>query len=213
MVQPRKPVVTVLAVGSRQQTHLTLTQLLERGWTRTIVRDLLGEEDQRRRNPFYRKAAPMRLWSLERVIEAESGAAFAEQQAAIARRRDAARTAARKRARRLCDWAQTVRIRVDKMPAGLAMARAIKSYNDFHYLDEEEAGPWSDDAFLARITVNFLRHQSTPYDRDMDKCRGQPGVREAQRTLRKRVLAAIGAAYPGLAPECERQATADQLNR
>ena len=138
-----------------------------------MVRDLLGEEDQRRRNPFYRKAAPMRLWSLDRVIAAESEAAFAERQAAIARRRDAARAAARERARKLCDWAQTVRIRVDGMPAGVAMARAIKSYNDSHYLEGEEAGPWSDDALLARITVNYLRHKSTPYDGDMDKC-GSP---------------------------------------
>jgi hypothetical protein len=211
VVRPKKPAVTVLAVGSREQTHLTLSQLLERGWTRTMVRDLLGEEDQRRRNPFYRKAAPMRLWSLERVIAAESESAFAELQAAYARRRDAARAAARERARELRAWAQTVRIRVDRMPAGVAIARAIESYNDSNYLSGEEAGPWSDDAFLARITVNYLRHESTPYDRDMDKRRGQPGVREARSILRKRVLAAIGAAYPAFALECERQATADRF--
>jgi hypothetical protein len=176
-----------------------------------MVRDLLGEEDRQRRNPFYRSAARVRLWSLERVIEAETAHSFAERQEAVARRRSAARTAARERARRLREWAENVPISVDTMPAGVAMARAIEAYNEHNYLGDP-AGPSSADAFLARITVNFLRHESTPYDSEMESCRGKPGVRQAQRALRRRVLAAIGAAYPGLATECDRQSAGNMLD-
>ncbi|HEV2310292.1 MAG TPA: hypothetical protein VGU73_07190, partial [Acidimicrobiia bacterium] len=176
----------------------------DRGWSRAMVRDLLGEEDQRRRNPWYRNAAPVRLWSWKRVLAAEASGDFAARREAVARRQQAAREAARARAERLRRWAETVAISVDRMPVGVAMARATESYNRWHY-DGDAAGPWSDDAFLTRITVNFLRHESTPYDEEMAACRGLPGVRRAQAILRARVLKAIGDAYPALAKECERQ--------
>jgi hypothetical protein len=175
-----------------------------------MVRDLLGEEDQRRRNPWYGSAAPVRLWSWKRVLAAEATGDFAARREAVARRQRAARDAARVRAQRLREWAETVVITVGRMPVGVAMARATESYNRWHQT-EDPAGPWSDDAFLARITVNFLRHESTPYDDEMAACRGLPGVRRAQSIVRARVLAAIGEAYPALAKECERQRVAPHL--
>lgn len=169
-----------------------------------MVRDLLGEEDRRRRNPWYGSAAPVRLWSWKRVLAAEATGDFATRRDAVARRQAAAREAARVRAQRLRAWAETVTIRVEPIPVGVAMARATESYNHRHPATDL-AGPWSDDLFLARTTVNFLRHELTPYDGELAACRGLPGVRRAQAILRARVLSAIGEAYPALADECERQ--------
>lgn len=42
------------------------TALRERGWSPAMIRDLLGDADQTRPNPYSRKAAPMRLWSTQR---------------------------------------------------------------------------------------------------------------------------------------------------
>lgn len=187
-----------------KDSFLTLTELCDRGWTRATIRDLLGTEDLRRRNPWYHAAAPVRLWAVERILAAESTSEFAKRKAATERRRSSARVAARRRASRLNDWAETVPILVDAMPIDTAQARAIESYNEANYW-REPAGPWCDQAFLARITVNFLRHTSTPYDDEMTRCRGKPGVVLAQSTLRARVLKAIGQMFPELAGECERQ--------
>ena len=196
--------MTVHVVEEPRRSYATLIELRDRGWSSAMVRDLLGEEDQRRRNPWYRNAAPVRLWSWQRVLAAEATGDFAARREALARRQQAARDAARARAERLRHWAETVAITVDRMPVGVAMARATESYNRRHY-DSDAAGPWSDDAFLTRITVNFLRHESTPYDEEMASCRGLPGVRGAQAILRARVLTAIGQTYPVLAKECARQ--------
>jgi hypothetical protein len=198
-------VEAIAAVMERpRDAFLTVTELRSRGWTPAMTRDLLGKEDLQRRNPFYRAAAPVRLWALERVLAAESTGEFTERQTSAARRRSAARTAGQVRASKLRDWAATVPISVDSVSEDTVVSAAIAWYNDSS--DRfEPAGPWCDEAFLARITVNFLRHMATPYDREMSVCRGKPGVRQAQSTLRGRVLAAISEAHPGLAAECERQ--------
>lgn len=71
--------------GTRQ---LILRSVLARGWTRMMVDDLLGEPDDRRDNPKYRSAAPMRLYDYERIVAAEATPEFADRlEKANARRR------------------------------------------------------------------------------------------------------------------------------
>lgn len=51
--------------------------LKERGWTESMIRDLLGGPDLRVDNPHYKTAAPMRLWRLQRAEAAEASPEFA----------------------------------------------------------------------------------------------------------------------------------------
>jgi hypothetical protein len=46
--------------------------LKERGWTEAMIRDLLGDPDLMVDNPHYKKAAPMRLWRLQRAETVEA---------------------------------------------------------------------------------------------------------------------------------------------
>ncbi|WAP50852.1 hypothetical protein OL239_12755 [Arthrobacter sp. ATA002] len=48
----------------------------ERGWTDTQIKTFLPEPDQTARNPFSRKAAPMKLYALERVEAIEVTAEY-----------------------------------------------------------------------------------------------------------------------------------------
>jgi hypothetical protein len=57
---------------------LSVPTLRERGWTLTLIVRLLGEPDDLRRNPYYNKAPPMRLYAADRVEAAEQMAAFLE---------------------------------------------------------------------------------------------------------------------------------------
>ncbi len=72
-------------------------RLRERGWTESMIRDLLGEPDLRVDNPHYRSAAPMRLWRLQRAAAAEASAEFAARRDRAARRCTAAARAAQTR--------------------------------------------------------------------------------------------------------------------
>jgi hypothetical protein len=66
--------------------------LKERGWTDSMIRDLLGKPDLLADNPHYKSAAPWRLWRLQRAEAIEAAPEFAarkeraERQCASARK-------------------------------------------------------------------------------------------------------------------------------
>jgi len=104
---------------------------------------------------------------------------------------------------------KAVHISIAPATLEMATARAIRSFNDRAatraYGDYDPATPDSDPAFLARITVNYLRHERTSYDALGAQLFGLVGREEAHDLLRERVLAAIADAYPSLAAECATQ--------
>lgn len=53
--------------------------LERRGWTLRLIEGYLGNPDRTPPNPVYRRAAPIKLWELSRVIEAEKDPAWVEQ--------------------------------------------------------------------------------------------------------------------------------------
>ena len=54
-----------------ESTTLRASELKERGWTEKLIRTVLGEPDERRKNPDHRSAVPMRLYFMGRVLDAE----------------------------------------------------------------------------------------------------------------------------------------------
>ena len=60
----------------------------DRGWTDKLIEQFLGEPDHLKTNPMYKKAAPMRLYLLDRVTACEGSEAFKEARAAADRRKE-----------------------------------------------------------------------------------------------------------------------------
>ena len=52
--------------------------LLERGWRKQLIAELLGEPDWKSPNPHYPNTAPMLCWRQARVLAAEATPAFQE---------------------------------------------------------------------------------------------------------------------------------------
>ena len=67
--------------GKIKHPALSLTGLRHRGWTPDLIDAFLGEPDEVRANPFFTRAAPMRLYALERIEAAEQLPSFAEAKA------------------------------------------------------------------------------------------------------------------------------------
>ena len=84
-----------IAAGSR---CIGAPGLKERGWTESMIRDLLGDPDLRVDNPHYKTAAPMRLWRVQRAEAAEALAEFAAARERAERQCAAAAKAAETRA-------------------------------------------------------------------------------------------------------------------
>ena len=79
----------VASVAGVQETEELIkhSDLKRRGWTDAMVRQFLVEPDKLDRNPHHPRAAPMRLYALARVLEAESTDEYREAREAADRRR------------------------------------------------------------------------------------------------------------------------------
>lgn len=71
--------------ATRTNPAVSVAGLKARGWTDGLIRTFLGEPDRLARNPHYSSAgAPMRLYLLQRVEDAERIPAFIERRARVA---------------------------------------------------------------------------------------------------------------------------------
>lgn len=113
------------ATGRRD--HASLAGLRARGWTAGLVRQLLGEPDLLRVNPYSVSAPPTRLYRLERVEAAEQSPRFRVVAAATVRRSGTASAGLRRRRR--------------EVSARAAAARGEAARSGAERQDTDEAGP------------------------------------------------------------------------
>ncbi|WP_236584120.1 hypothetical protein [Streptomyces sp. MBT53] len=209
--------------GSRAaRTHLSAAGLRARGWTAGMVRQLLGEPDLLRVNPYAGSSSPpTRLYCVERVEATERSDAFRAVAAAAARRSAAARAAARRRRREVLARITAEPIDVPRLPPQQLAALAVEHRNRrdkerTHERRDPKPQPPSppatvesaDPLALDRWKVDYLRHRLTRYDELLNGLYGSTGRAAAEELLRRRLYAAIGEAYPLLAEECERRLAA-----
>ena len=188
---------------------ITQSTVLERpGWSRTLVKRLLGEPDQRKKCPGRKRL--MCLYALERVEQCEKTEAFLTAQASLAKRVMAAeKGVATKTARLLADIDAMV-VEVRTLDERELLQRSIQSYNQRLDVTADDYMPPlasldSDPEFLQRICVNYIRHELTRYDRMLSATAGKTGIASAVDAIRTKVYAAISAAYPALTQECDWQ--------
>jgi hypothetical protein len=62
----------------RKMRMLTLTELKKRGWSESMIRNLLGQPFETKQNPWFKNGADMKLYSLARVESVESTMEFKE---------------------------------------------------------------------------------------------------------------------------------------
>jgi hypothetical protein len=178
-----------MAINKTPGETLSKSQLEERGWTDAGIRKFLGEPDATRPNPKYKSAAPMSLYQLDRVEAAEQTPEYLVWKAKSQTRRDAASGAVMTKKASLRAMIERWRPEVPVLDVAKLRRKAIANYNSHR---EQQAGvgegDWnwtpatesSDEAFLARITVNYVRHVLTNYDGLLAALHGKVGVKEAR---------------------------------
>lgn len=197
----------------RAQTDgmLTKADLRARGWTAADVSQFLGEADRTALNPRRRSGPPICYFHLRRVEAAETSTAFLELRATRKARSERSKLAAEKQAAELLAEVEAWEPQIRVLPLALVRKRAVEAYNDRSSDREASFGMASMDSdklFLDRITVNFLRHEMSPYDAQLKAVHGRTGVRSAEESFRSKVYQAIAKAYPELSAECSRQEVA-----
>lgn len=177
----------------------------DRGWTDTHIKTFLPEPDQLARNPFSRKAAPMKLYSLERVLQVEATPEFRKAKEASRTRQIAARERALAKKKEAVAVAESLPLRINPEPWPVVRQKAIEHFNKRLKRSQSPASLKTVKHRLDRLTVNYLRHQQTSYEDELKAFKGVVGVGEAYLVVRRRILDLIAEAYPDLAEECERQ--------
>jgi len=182
---------------------ISIAGLKARGWTQALI-TLLGEPDVVTRNSHYAKSAPMRLYDTARVASFEVSSEFLAAKAKAARRQCGAKTAVQTKRAALTQRVLEMQVSVETRPEHWVRRAAIKAYNEWHW-DEDGTAEDAPAEFLERITVNFIRHNLTAYDRALEEVAGRVGIASAVQAIRARIYSAIGESCPALADECSRQ--------
>jgi hypothetical protein len=185
---------------------ISVAGLKARGWTQSLI-DLLGEPDLLRRNPYYAKAAPMRLYDPARVAQIEASEQFSAAKAGSERRRMGAQAAVETKRATLMRQVREMQVEIEVRSLAWVKHQAIEAYNERNWNGLESASKYSSTEFLERIMVNFIRHNLTAYDTALEEVAGRVGKAPAVQAIRTKIYDAIAAAYPALANECGRQLT------
>lgn len=191
----------------KKTKYITKSRLKsERGWSDGAIERLLGECDRTADNPHYRSAAPMRLYSLERVERAERAEKFQHFKEAKERRREAGIRGAETKREALWNRIDSLTVVVPRIEDYLQ--KACDHYNDLwerrgRY--DKHAFLGDGEAFLERIAVNYIRHEVSDYEERLRSVYAEVGADEARLLIAGKVLDAIAEAYPELAEECARQ--------
>ena len=187
------------------ETPVLITQteiMLREGWSRTILRNLLGDPDLRKK--IYGRSNPACLYHLSRVIAAEATREFADAQELLAKRKASSIRAVNTKIDKLMSDIAVMSVSVKAIKLDCLQQLAIDAYNDWNNY-RDPASRHSDKAFIDRICVNFIRHELTEYDRALWKVAGRTGKNIAVAAIRMKVFAAITVAYPMFHSECNRQ--------
>ena len=185
---------------------LSLGALKQRGWPDATIKKFAPEPDEVRDQPWpHRNSPPMKFYLLARIKKIEQRKTWiAWQEGSAVRKKSAAKAVSTKIAA-LTQWLDSLVIEVPKMTDEGLTARAVEHYNALWFDTDKRASVDDDEDFLERISVNYLRHQLSPYEEHLNQIAGKTGAHEARDRLRSLIYDAIGDAYPDLSSECFRQ--------
>lgn len=177
------------------------SDLRRRGWTPTLVKQLLPAHDSTADNPHNKRSPAMRLYDVKRVLAAERTDAFKTAQSSVVERRLQAQRLAEQKSRELLHRAVVLPIAVPQWDLGELMVAAIAHYEsiapEFRPVSIRK-GLRQDPAFLARVTLTYLRSWMERTDEHFLSDRSNPSYDRAMRVLEMRKQRLIARAYPDL---------------
>ena len=172
---------------------------LSKRWSLALIEKYFPKCSKEKVNPYYKCAPPMQLYDINKVKMIESTDDFKADYEKTAKRKDAALARAKKKHDELVMYANGIQIHIFSKEQ-----LTKKACNHYNWRNESMeryapyASPSSDEEFLKRITINYLRHQCTVYENELDKFHRKVGKQEAHDVLKERINEAIKEKYEWL---------------
>lgn len=196
-----------------QEKRITQKTVKDMGFTDKLIAELLPEP-QLVNNPYYRKAAKMKLWKLSDVEDAMNNPVFQESFKKRKKYKEAAEKGVATKKAHLKDETDKFleSIKIEHLDIGLIREYALKAkqnwYDDKFCMRSNVDYKTTDNAdedTVTRWTVNYIRHQMTTYDEQLYHMKGRVGKNDMYREIHNHILDKIANVYPELAEECEQQ--------
>ncbi|MFS1429048.1 hypothetical protein LMH73_018355 [Vibrio splendidus] len=194
-----------------QRTGFAKSQLLQRGWTQSAIKKFLGQCDCEVANPHYRSGSPMQLFHVLRVISMENSEAWQEwYESSLVKRRKLS-VASHERASNARDalfkQVHSITISFPSLTKKQLYQNAVNHYNDLASIRDKEfiSLSTSNDDFLHRICVNYLRHRYNDYEARLERMSGSIGCNDAYYILKSRILKTISDCFSYLKEAVDQQ--------
>jgi hypothetical protein len=143
--------------------YFTITDLKQRGWTKSLISELNLKPDLEKTNPKFPTATPMKLYRTQKIYDLERTEQF---QAVTADKEEVSISP------ELLEYVQNVELEFDDIPYELTHL-ALDSYNTWLLNSASvisgrkpliEVGVEADTDFLYRIKGNYIRHHLSNYE-------------------------------------------------
>lgn len=188
---------------------ITKTQLKARGWTESLIKRFFPVPTMERPNPRYRSAPPVKLYAVAKIIEIESAQVFLAAKDLAKQRSARAKNIVSQKREETRQWVRSLPPpEIPQYAPEKLKPLAVEHYNRRCVARgkfEKFATTKSDEVFIRRICVNFLRHELSDYESLLDQAYGRINAEPARLGIGRRILDAIAQEHPWLADECRRQ--------
>lgn len=187
------------------------------GWTKSLISKFLPAPTLVQ-NPYYRNAAPMRLWKEEEVKKVMLTPEFQDaMEKTKKRKKSAAKAVNTKKAvleKEKMDFLNSIQIKV--LPDSLLQEKALESKQTWYEMNQLERYGYIDPSDIPNVytadkntvnrwVVNYIRHNLVQYDNFLERIYGKVGVHDTYIDTKIFILEKIADAYPKYSKECERQ--------
>lgn len=190
--------------------QLTQSEILGMGWTKSLIEKYLPDPTLKP-NPRYKKAAPMKLWNRQDVLDAMDSEVFKAAMEKASKRKAAAEKACATKVKKTVEEMTALGngLTIKIIPDDALRQRTLRAKQNWAIQHENfEFIPCASDITpetMERWIVNYIRHNLVKYDTALERLYGKCGRYEAYPEFKRIVLEKIAAAYPMYAEECKRQ--------
>jgi hypothetical protein len=185
---------------------ITKTDLISiRKWTERLIKKYMPVPDAIKNNPHFRRASEMKLYKISRVESIEKKELFLiDFQKTTLRRKSSSKMVRTKKDNLLIQISE-LPISVEIIPRNELVPLVLDDYNDRNYYKDYLTFRDLDQSTLERLTVNYIRHRLTSYNRCLDLIFSKVGKEDGYRLLNERIYKSISESYPDLTGECALQ--------
>lgn len=159
--------------------RITKTELKKRGWTDTIIEKTNLKPEFITPKTIY--------YSLSNVKRIERTKRFQLLYQESQRRKMTAKKAVETKTQKLLNYVDNVEIKIKYMDDRYITKNAIDAYNYWNRHSDKKASLYSDEFFLKRIKMNYVRHELTNYEEILEELGGKVGKNEAYYLIKKRI--------------------------